>query len=219
MAEHHEAEELIEERAERLSRLTRQLQVLSDANQLMVRVNSEKELLDGVCRILVEEGHYKFAWIGFAEKDRSRTVKPVTRHGEDKGYLDKIRLSWGDNKYGSGPVGVSLRTLEPRVIRSTEYDSGFKPWKKEALERGFRSAAFLPFGSPEKEPFGSLNIYSSEIDVFDEEAMRVLTELAEDLFFGITALRNSRELEKAKKSLEHLFGVLSAVRGINQLLT
>jgi|GEM_PF-1577677 len=219
MAERYEAEELLEERAERLSRLTRQLQVLSDANQLMVRVDSEQELLDGVCRILVEEGHYKFAWIGFAEKNRSRTVKPVAKHGEDKGYLDKIRLSWGDNKYGSGPVGVSLRALEPKVIRSTEYDSGFKPWKKEAVERGFRSAAFLPFGSAEKELFGSLNIYSSKVDAFDEAEMRVLTELADDLSYGIKALRNAQKLEEAKASLEHYTGVLSAVRGINQLLT
>ena len=219
IAERYEAEELLEERAERLSRLSRQLQVLSDANQLMVRVDSEKKLLDGACKILVEEGHYKFAWIGFAEKDHSKTVKPVARYGEDEGYLDKIRLSWGDNKYGSGPVGTSLRTLEPKVIRSTEFDSEFKPWKKEAVERGFRSAAFLPFGSSQKELFGSLNIYSSKIDAFDEAEMRVLTELADDLYYGITALRNSQELEETKERLEHLVGVLSAVRGINQLLT
>jgi len=49
-------------------------------------------LLQEVCRIIVEVGGYLMAWVGFAEHDEARTVRPVAQKGFDAGYLRDLRI-------------------------------------------------------------------------------------------------------------------------------
>lgn len=47
----------------------------------------EAALLEGIGRLLVEEGGYRLAWVGFAEQDAAKTVRPVAQAGFEGGYL------------------------------------------------------------------------------------------------------------------------------------
>ena len=56
------------------------------------------------------------------------------------------------------------------------------------MKRGFMSAIALPM-TTENGVYGALSIYSNKPDAFDAEEVALLTELAEDLAFGIATLR------------------------------
>lgn len=63
--------------AEELRRLNRALRVLSACNQALAHATSEQQLLDNICQIIVGSGDYRLAWIGYAEQDKRKTVRPI----------------------------------------------------------------------------------------------------------------------------------------------
>jgi PAS domain S-box-containing protein len=98
-------------RAEELqARLNRTLQTLYQCNQALVRATEEYELLRSVCRILVEVGGLRMAWVGYREFNEDKTVRPVAQAGYDAGYLGRINITWGDTDSGRGPTGTAIRT-------------------------------------------------------------------------------------------------------------
>ena len=70
----------------------------------------------------------------------------------------------------------------------------------EATKRGYASLASLPLAEDETI-FGALNIYSEDANAFDAEEMRLLTELANDLSFGIIHLRMQKKRESLQRDL------------------
>ncbi len=87
---------------EELRRLNRALHMLSECNQAVVRASDEPGLLQEICRNIVEMGGYAFAWIGFAEQDQAKTIRPVAFAGLDGGHLQSLALTWAEDE--SPPV-------------------------------------------------------------------------------------------------------------------
>ncbi len=181
---------------EELHRINRALMVLSDVNQTLMHAKEEAQLLREVCRITVEVGGYRMAWVGFAEHDEEKTVRPVAQAGYEGGYLESIKITWSDTEFGRGPTGTAIRTGKPCVVKNIHADLAYAPWCDEATKRGYASSIALPLAGTQN--FGILNIYASEPDAFDAEEVKLMTELANDLAYGITALRTRAEREKAE---------------------
>ena len=66
-----------------LRRLNRALRALSACNQALAQAGSEQELLDEISDVIVRMGAYRFVWIGYAEPDEAKTVRPVARAGHE----------------------------------------------------------------------------------------------------------------------------------------
>lgn len=82
-----EAVHIVDEK--KFIRLNRLYSVLSQINEAIVRVNNPKKLFKQACRIAVEDGSFKMAWIGLLNQ-RTHRVRPVAYWGdEDKGILIK----------------------------------------------------------------------------------------------------------------------------------
>ncbi|MCU7925955.1 MAG: PAS domain S-box protein [Candidatus Thiodiazotropha sp. (ex Dulcina madagascariensis)] len=186
-----------------LERASRSLRMLSDVNQALVYGNDEKELLQRVCRIIVSEGGYQMAWVGYPENDQERSITLAAQAGYEAGSLSGLDRYWADSELGSGPTGNAIRTRQPFVVHDTANDPCFTPWREEAMARGHLSVAGLPLRQGE-ELFGSLTICSSEVGVFDEREIALLTELADDLAFGINTIRARVALDKYQQHLEEL---------------
>ncbi len=184
-----------------LRKANRALQVLSNANQLLVRTSDEKELLQEICRIIIEDGNYLFAWVGFAEHDHGKHVIATAQAGFNDGYLDSLQTSWGDNKYGQGPTGTAIRSGQACTIRNILHDPRYQPWREAALKQGYQSSTALPLRH-DSATFGALNIYSSEIEAFDDDEILLLQELADDIAFGIVTLRNQKEYQNTQRQLQ-----------------
>ncbi|HAA28253.1 MAG TPA: hypothetical protein DCE56_11940 [Cyanobacteria bacterium UBA8553] len=194
---------------QKLNLLNRSLRTLSECNQILVRATEESALLDNICRIIVEYGGYHSAWIGFAEQDEAKTVRPVAEFGFPEGYLNSLEIAWSDTQQGRGPVGTVIRTGQPYISQNILNDETYAPWLNAGTQRGYAASISLPLILDE-QPLGSLNIYSVQPDAFNEEEVKLLTELANDLAYGVTALRSQIERQKAEAALQVSNAALAA---------
>jgi len=175
----------IKKRDDELKRFNRTLRALSDTGKAIVHADEEDILLAEACRIIVEDCGYPMTWIGFAEDDPMKTVKPVAQAGFESDYLKTVRISWSDNEFGYGPTGTAIRTGEPSVCKNILTDPRMLPWRKHAIERGYASSIGFPLKA-EGKIFGALTIYSREPESFSDEEIELLTELVDELSYGIT---------------------------------
>lgn len=187
---------------ERLCRFDWMLRIITKCNQALVRAKSESELLKEICRIIVDSGVYLLAWVGFAEHDEKKTVRPVAQYGYEEGYLETVNITWADTERGRGPTGTAIQTGRPVICKDILTDPKFEPWRAEALKRGYASSIAIPLIIDE-EVIGTLNIYAPEPDAFNEEEVRLLTDLAEDLAYGIKSLRTLAEHKKMEEELRN----------------
>ncbi len=184
-------------------RANRALKTLSECNKALLRAAQESDLLHDICRIIVEIGGYRLAWVGFAEQDGAKTVRPVAQAGYEEGYLENARVTWSDTERGQCPVGTAIRTGSPNIARDVRTDPRLKPWRDEALKRGYHSVIGLPLFINKKN-IGALAIYAAEPDVFNTEEMELLMELTNDLAYGIKSHRISAERKQAEEVIERL---------------
>jgi PAS domain S-box-containing protein len=171
-----------------LARVNRVQRTLSAANEALVRADEELPLLEAICRAVIEEGGFLFAWVGYCEDDEAGTIRPIAHAGRGEGYLDEIAVSWHDNDHGRGPTGVAAREGRPAFSREIAADPAMTPWVEAALARGYASSASFPLGRGDGV-FGVLSIYSAEPDAFVPQEVSLLVELAADLSYGVDALR------------------------------
>jgi hypothetical protein len=69
-------------------RLHWRLRTLYRCNGVFFQAQSEQELLQSICEILVAGGELRLAWIGYCENDPDRTIRPVAKAGYDVYTLD-----------------------------------------------------------------------------------------------------------------------------------
>jgi PAS domain S-box-containing protein len=188
---------------EELRRLNRALRTLSACNEALVHAATESELLDSICRLVVESGGYRMAWVGVPEQDEAKTVRPVAQSGYDEGYLAAAKISWADTEFGRGPIGTAVRTGAIQVNQNFLADPALAPWHEAAQPRGYQSNIVLPLKSA-AGTLGVLTIYAPEPDAFNQAEITLLQELAADLAFGIETLRTRAERDRiAHEHLHH----------------
>src|SRR5439155_26648145 len=114
--------------------------------------------------------------------------------------VESVKATWADSERGQGPTGTAIRTGKPSWTKSIQTDLSIAPWRAEALKRGYRSNISLPLMSDGK-PFGALTLYAEEPDAFNERAIEQFTELADNLAYGVIALRTREERSRAERAL------------------
>jgi len=190
-----------------LSNSNRFLKMVSLSNEAILYSTTEQDLLNKVCKIVIVSGGYLFAWIGYAKDDKNKTVQPVSQCGFKEGYLESIKTKWDDSKYGRGPSGRAIKTGQPCIVRDMMTDPDYATWRIEATKRGYKSLIALPL-KEENYTFGALNIYSAEIDAFDENEVKGLVELSRNLSIGIVSLRVRKKLERTTSELNNSYKML-----------
>ncbi len=197
-----EAEVAERTRAEaELRRLNRALRILSEANQILIRATDENHLLAAICRAAVEFGGYQVAWVGRAENNPERTVRPVAWAGCEDGVLDRMGIAWSDSPAGSGPTGRAIRSGHPAVMHNIPATVEHASWREEVIRRGIMSALAVPL-AVEGRMFGAVTFYSPDAEAFDNAEVRLLQELADDLAYGLAALRLRIERQQALEALQ-----------------
>jgi PAS domain S-box-containing protein len=200
----------IKNRKKVLEKLNRALKAYSECHQTLIRADSEIQLMQDICRTIVKAGGYRMAWVGIAENDEEQTIKPIAQWGDTQGYLKNLNVSWSNRDLGRGPTGTAIKTGKPVVVKYIEYDPKWEIWRENALRHGFRSSISLPLISGGR-PFGALVIFSGETCAFDDE-VKLLSELADDLAYGITSLRVAIENEKIQKEYRLLASVIEQAK-------
>jgi PAS domain S-box-containing protein len=204
------------QREEELQRLNRTLTALSKSSQAMMRATDESAYMQEVCKIIVEDCGHKMVWIGFAEEDEEKSVRPVASAGFEQGYLETLHITWADTERGRGPTGTAVRFGRVSMCRNMLTDPAFAPWREQALKRGYAASICLPL-MIEGKAFGAITIYSQDPDPFSEDEVTLLSELADDLAHGITTLRLRAAQANAEEALRASEARLSRAQEIAHL--
>ncbi len=189
-----------------LCSLNRALTTIWECNQVMVRAQDESELLHAICRIIVETGGYRLAWVALSETEElpqsgeTRLLEPAAWAGEATDYLKEIQTSWKQNQEFGGMTGTCIRTSKCCLIQNIDTDPSFALWRESALKQGLHSTIALPLIGKDKT-FGCLRIYSGIVNAFDIPEVELLEELANDLAYGIVALRDRAERQRVETAL------------------
>jgi PAS domain S-box-containing protein len=178
----------------------RELQMLSEMNSALLQAKTEEELLTEYCRIVVEVGGYRMAWVGFAEKRPQKRILPVAHYGHEDGYLKIINVTWADTERGQGPTGRCIRTGEIAVAKDFAADPTAAPWREEALKRGYMSSIAIPFRHFEGE-MACLTAYGVRVSRWSDAERRLMEQVASALGFGITTLRTALAKAQYQDSL------------------
>jgi PAS domain S-box-containing protein len=192
-----------EQAEEKLARLNRTLRTLYECNQALVRATEENELLRSICRILVEVGGLRMVWVGYREFNQDKTVRPVAHAGYEDGYLEGVNITWADTERGRGPMGTAIRTSTTSWNSDILTDPNMAPWRAEAVKRGYASSIALPLMS-QGEAFGALALYAEDCDAFSGGTIEQYTDLANNLAYGVAALRTLEERKRAESEIRQL---------------
>jgi len=197
--------------------LNRALRTLSGCNRALLRAEDEATLLQEICRVIVEEAGYNLAWVGRAERDAAKSVTPMAHAGVEQDYIDSLNISWADNERGRGPSGTAIRTGQLSLTRNLLTDPNTAPWREGAMRHSIASVLSLPL-RVEGEIFGAIGIGAPEPDAFGPQEMELLTQAAEDLAFGLEALRTKARRAQAEQEIQRLNRALSTRVAVNQAL-
>ncbi len=189
---------LAERRAERFTRI---YATLSKADEAIVRLRQRLPLFEQVCRVLVEHGRLRMAWVG--EIDDDEWIVPVAHAGAAQGYVDSIRISVLDVPEGRGPTGTAARERHHVFTTDIANDERMAPWRDAALAREYRSSAGFPL-IVEDRCVAVLSAYASEPGFFDEEEVKLFDGLAADLSFALEAMQRDERRRSAENKLRRL---------------
>ena len=184
--------------------------VLSNVNQTIVRTRNREKLFREACKIAVEDGLLRMAWIGIVDKEL-KTVEPASCYGYVDGFLDIIKTILNDEIEESVPTAKAVKSGKYIICNDIEKSEYMLSWRKEAIKRGYRSSVTLPM-VVEGNVIGTFSLYSADKNFFDDEELKLLEELAMDLSFAIEFLNKEEkrivvenELRESEEKYRHLF--------------
>ena len=166
-----------------LERLDKLYAVLAHVNQAIVRMPTQADLFHTVCRVLVQQGGFGMAWVGWCNAETAR-LEPVAQHGDTHGYLQGISIYTDLRPEGMGPLGTALREERSYICNDIFNDPATLPWREAAQRSGFRSSgAFVV--RLRGQVAGALSVYARERDYFQDKEVALLQDVATDISFAL----------------------------------
>jgi putative nucleotidyltransferase with HDIG domain len=204
-----------EKRVERaIASATRSLRTFVAASGTLVHASDETGLYDDACRVLVEQGGYKFAWIGVPSPEDPAGVVALAYHGEmSRDYFDAIHATSAGLVQGIGPEIGAIRTRVVQLVEDVAALPAADPWRQVALEHGVRAAVAFPLIVGDAVS-GAIGILAEQAGAFDPATVQLFQEFTAEINYGIAALgaraRNEKNLEQLAATLEAAVGAVAA---------
>ncbi len=209
----------ISERKEKESKLLRIQQLYSAviaADRLIFAAKSPTEIFNGVCKIAVELGGMKMAWVGIPNETDQRMV-PVASYGKGTDYLDNVFISVrADILEGQGPSGISFREGRTVINQDFQRNQITKLWHDYGKTYGWGSSATFAIMLDVK-PYAALTVYSAEINAFDSQQIALLEGLALSISQSLERNNNLVKREQAEQAVRESERKLSILLDYNKI--
>jgi PAS domain S-box-containing protein len=183
----------------KLEKSRRLYATISQVNKMIIYAREADDLFHRLCTVIVDSGKFRMAWVGIIDRE-NRIVVPACHAGHEDGYLNLIKVSLDPVPAGMGPTGTAMREQRHYICNDIRTDPAIRPWKEEAMQRGYRSSMALPI-SKFGEPYGVFSLYSDEYHFFDEEEVRMLDEVVRDISFTLEIFEKEELRKKAEKGI------------------
>ncbi len=195
-----ELEHQIDEKTSELQRANRSLQALNAVNEVLVRASSESDLLEEICRIIVDIAGFNLAWIGLREGKDKQYVQAAKQYCCDASCLDMSQLLNDNLAWLKSPGGVALQTGKPSVCTDISTSNCFSQYWQKTCSIDCDAVAGFPLIVGEST-LGVLLVYASAADAFEDEQLSLMQRLADNLAFGLIALRDKSGRQKLQRQL------------------
>ena len=187
-------------RQQSIEKLSRIRAFSSEINAAIMRSGSRQELFDETCRVAIQYGEFGMAWTGVLDH-ATLDIIPVASAGLGaKEFLGQVHSSaHADHRQGQGVAGVAVR--ERRVVVSNDLltETGAMGGRRnEAIRRGYRSRIALPLHA-EGVIVGVIVLYAVERDFFTDDEVKLLTELAGNVSFGLEHIASQSKIERMSR--------------------
>jgi diguanylate cyclase (GGDEF)-like protein/PAS domain S-box-containing protein len=180
----------------KIKRLNRVYAVLSGINSLIVRVQDRDLLFKEACEVAIEHGRFKMAWIGVVDRSAQKIV-PIASAGAEPEFVALIKDSFSLREDvpidGTDHTARAVREKRAVVLNEIEGDTTVF-LTKDRIERGIFSMAILPL-MVSNEALGVLALYADESEFFDEEELKLLTELASNIALATDHIDKRQRLD------------------------
>ncbi|MHB1585780.1 MAG: EAL domain-containing protein [Acidiferrobacteraceae bacterium] len=181
------------DRNQRVGRLNRVHRVLSGINSALLRIRERDALLQEVCRIAVDQGGFRLAWIGIVHPETSAVV-PKAWAGPAEDYVQGIDISTREDvPEGQGPISDAVRSGKHTVCNDMEHDPRMLLWRERKSAFGLGSMAAFPL-QIQQHVVGAIALYAGEPGFFDSEELRLLEELAANAGLGLEYIDQEHQL-------------------------
>jgi PAS domain S-box-containing protein len=198
-----------------IERLGRLHAALSEINQAIVRMPSRDALFQRICRVIVEQGGFLKAWIGWHDPV-TRLIDPVAEYGDEGDYLQKYKIFADGHDGGSGPTGTAFRTQQPNIRNDMSSDEATMPFRPEIERRSIRASAAFPIRC-NGVVCATLTVYSGEMGFFQDKEVALLTAAAADVSFALDNIAREEGRIRAEQDNARALERLSEAQRIGQM--
>lgn len=195
--------------ADRIDGAMRAYAVLSTGNRTLLREQDERSLLESMCRVGVDVGGYRCAWVVYVTE---AGIQPMAQAGDDGGFAAYLQAHWDTALAHQSPTARAIASGEAVVMKDATATPATHELYAAAAGRGLRAGLVLPL-RVDGSVIGALTLYSAEADAFNAREVTLLSEMADDLSFGIATARLRERGRVAEVRLRHL-AYFDAVTGL-----
>jgi PAS domain S-box-containing protein len=190
-----------------VARIDRLFATLGELRREASKVEDELELFSRACRLAVEHGKCRFAWVGVVS---GSGILPVVHAGEGADYLDDFAVTTGTSPTGRGPTGTAVR--ERRAVFCTDIatDESMAPWRERALAHGFRSSGAFPIERG-NGVYAALTLYAPTVGFAEPVEQAIASAIATEVGAALDAHDRERERRAAEarvRASEELYRAL-----------
>jgi len=179
--------------------IKRGLERFIEYSKAMIKADNEKLIMQEACRICVDVGDYRMAFIVTAEPDKDKTLKPVAHWGEAGAFFDHFQATWDNStEQGNCPIGTSIHTGKSVAFQNLKTNPRYQHCCKTAKKCGFSSCLSLPLKDNNRIS-GALVIFHTKPNAFDNKEIELLENLADNLSYGIANIRMEAEYQQGIK--------------------
>ncbi|HEX7475795.1 MAG TPA: PAS domain S-box protein [Dehalococcoidales bacterium] len=188
----------LKETEQKLIASNRLFTLLSEMNRAIIRIKDPGELFQAICRISVETGKFRMAWVGLIDV-ASGQVKPVTHYGYEDGYFKSLSINLKEQSRGV-PVAESISIGNVIIVTDIATDTRLQPWGELALKQGYRSLAIVPLRLKGLF-YGNLVIYADKPAVFTDQEAKLLDEIGADISYALDIMDGEKERKQMEEKL------------------
>ena len=172
----------------KVKRANRLYNFISQVNQNVVHAKSEIELFENICKLAIDNGGFKIAWIG-EFKEENTIINLISQTG----------ISIEDEKlFINAPCakeGIQCQVIQTKsyyLSNDLENDLRLSNWKFFREKYAISSCMVLPI-LKNAIIIGTLNLYSSELNYFDTDEIKLLNEVVADISFAVDIFEKNKQ--------------------------
>ena len=198
----------------RLRRKTRMYDFLSHVNQAIVRSDDQGTLLIRVCRVAVQHGQFRKAWVALFDADAPVALHCVAEAGDERPLRHSLSFALDATAQPDNPMDAALRqgrTFRTRDMRALPRTGTTPAWLDEAVAAGTPGCVIVPLRR-EQTLIGHLLLLGRRVDDTDADELGLFEDLSSDLSFAVTNLHREALRDQAEERIRLHAAALESTR-------